>query len=477
MLKNHRITREVIAHSIQNVVQRRLCTSCGACGGVCHCEAITFKIDPYGSYTPIVDDKKCNGCGICMRVCPGHQFDFAEQHRRIHGRLPEHPALGPWINIFTCYANNEDILSRSQSGGFVSSLLIHGIEQGFWDGAVVTRWRTPSAPLAPEVLIARNREDVLSAVGSIYNPVPTAMVIKRLLKETSRVAFVGTSCQIQAMRKAETVYPRLKERIKLYIGLHCLGVFTYHFHDQVLHKLRLSREDIKSFRHRDKSWRGWPCDMQLKDMEDQIYNLDAKNSRLWPRPYFTNWRCQLCPDKANEFSDVSCGDCRIPEEYDYYRNAGYNLCKGLSEVVVRTPRAKVVVDHAIQNGCWVIHQTSPVAVTRSIGVAGKKLGIPYFTKVARFFRIGIPDYGVQFQLTKMANRRFARCIHAKSILVSSRYYLFYHMSRYKAYRVLLKHIPHSFLGKLNRMLDSRVEYVAHAGEDQLTALYTKPEGN
>lgn len=306
--------------TIDFVVRKHLCTSCGTCAGVCGNHAIEMHLSRFGVYVPVVNGELCTHCGLCVRVCPGYGFDYAKQYHRIHGSLPEHIALGAYLGGYVGYTTDQEVLHRSQSGGFVSTLALFCMEKGLADGAVVTRWRQDS-PLEPQTYIARNREEVLAAVGSKYNPVPASQIIGNILKEPGRFVFVGTPCQIQGMRKAEEVFSKLSDKIALYVGLHCLGVFTFHFHDQILHKIGLSRNELIYFRHRDKASGGWPCGMRLEGPKGRIYDLDANNSRLWPRPYFTNWRCLLCFDKANEFSDVSCGDCRIPEEPFYLLSA------------------------------------------------------------------------------------------------------------------------------------------------------------
>jgi len=381
--------------NVNFVVKQHLCTSCGTCAGVCGVNAIEMRINRFGIYVPFIDDDLCNHCSLCVTVCPGCGFDYVKQYTRLHGSIPEHVALGACLGAYAGYTTDEEILRISQSGGFISTLLLFCLERELIDGAVVTRW-LENSPLEPQTYIARNRQEILAAVGSKYNPIPTSEIIKKILKESGRFAFVGTPCQIQGMRKAEEVLPKLTEKIALYIGLHCLGVFTYHFHDQILYKCGIQRENLVYFRYRDKVWRGWPCDMLLKDKHGRTCNFDAKNSRIWPRPYFTNWRCLNCFDKANEFSDISCGDCRISHEHVFFEKQGFDIKNGLSEFVIRTERGNRVVSQAIEEGKLIVRRVDADSVADSIGVAGKKIGLNTFSRVAKIFRAGVPEYGVRF---------------------------------------------------------------------------------
>lgn len=455
--------------NISFVSQKLLCTSCGICAGACPTGAIQMTLNKFGIYVPVIDEKLCTNCRLCVQSCPGHRFDYLHHYNRLHGKIPEHVALGNYLGAYIGYATDEEVLRLSQSGGFVSAILIHCIEKGFIDGAIVTRWRQDD-PFRPETYIARTREEILEAVGSKYNPIPAGQILGRLLNESGKFAFVGTSCQIQGMRKAEEVYPNLADKIGLYIGLHCLGVFTYHFHDQILHKLHLNRKNVKYFRHRDKAWRGWPCDMRLKDNNNNEYNLDANKSRLWPRPFFTNWRCQLCFDKANEFSDVSCGDCRIWGEHQIFKKQGYDLKHGVSEIVIRTERARKIILDAIQERKFIFRTTDADSVASSIGVSGKKLGLGRFKHVGKLFKVGIPQYKVQFSSPCVEHSLKWRLLSPWAFLHSAAYFIFFWMLSYPLARWMMKRVPHRVLGWLDLKSRKQVDWSAMASNPKITVI-------
>lgn len=421
-----------------------------------------MHVNSYGIYVPVIDAETCTECGICVRSCPGHEFNYTYYHKKVHHRLPEHAGLGPYFDCYVAYTNDNEILEKSQSGGLVTTVLVYCLEKGLVDGAVVSKWSDDN-PLVPETYIARTREEILRAVGSIYNSVPAAQSAAEILNTEGRFAFVGTSCQIQGMRKAEELYPKLSDKIALYLGLHCLGVFTYHFHDQIFHKIGLERDKVKRFRHRDKAWRGWPCDMRITDIEGNTYDIAAWNSRLKPRPFFTNWRCQLCFDKANEFSDISFGDCRIPAMHKVIQQDGYTLERGLSEFVVRTARGERVVNSLIKDGNITFYAADADSLTKSIG-AEKKIGIKTFFVLARLFNVGVPKYGVLFSPVQRSNAVTGFLIDKWTKISSSRYWFFYYGAHYNLFRKIMMHIPHRLFGLANLLLDRNVEWRTHRSD-------------
>ena len=52
-------------NNVTRIVESGVCTGCNACNV---CEHITFQLNKYGFYSPVVDDK-CDGCGRCVKEC------------------------------------------------------------------------------------------------------------------------------------------------------------------------------------------------------------------------------------------------------------------------------------------------------------------------------------------------------------------------------------------------------------------------
>ncbi len=439
-----------IINNVKKVATAKLCTSCGICKAICPVNCIELKIDKYGIFSPVIDDK-CIHCGKCLNVCPGIDFDYQYFMRKIHCKVPENVILGPIIKSYVGYTSNKEVLNVSQSGGFVSELLIYGIEKQLFDGAVVTAWDEKD-PFKPIVYIAKTKDEVLKAVGSKYNPIPVAAIVEELIKLEGRYVFVGTSCQIHGMRKAEEQVKGLSEKIFLYLGLHCLKVFNYYYHDQILHKINEKKENIKYFRFRDKQWRGWPCDMRLITKKNKIIDLTGEFSRLQARSYFSNWRCYLCFDKFNQFSDISCGDCRIHKHYgkDSLAEAYYSGI-GKSDIVVRSARGDKILKQLINDRKLIVEESNVEDLIKTVAPAEKLIGLIYAKKIMSKFKKAIPNYHMEFLFD---TKQHGRLRNIYSELVVLHYYFCHCFMRFKFFRFVLKLIPHHVLGKIAKLRDN-----------------------
>lgn len=152
--------------NIKEVVDEGLCTGCGTCASVCPNLAIKMVLDSKkGIYVSRIDENNCNDCGSCYEVCPGHCVDFKELNLSIFGKEPENILIGNYTNCYIGHATDYEIRYNSASGGLVTALLIFALEEGIIDGALVTKMSKQN-PLEPEVVIARTKEEIISAAGS-----------------------------------------------------------------------------------------------------------------------------------------------------------------------------------------------------------------------------------------------------------------------------------------------------------------------
>ena len=307
---------------IQEVYDKGLCTGCGTCIALCPKGAIKLTMNKKkGIYVPELDEENCNQCGLCLNVCPGHEVDFKELNLEIFGKQPEDVWLGNYIGLYIGHATDYEIRYNSSSGGLVTALLIFALEEGIIDGALVTKM-SDHRPLEPKIFIARTKEEIISAMGSHYCPVPANIRLKEILKEEGKFAVVGLPCHLHGVRKAEMLNENLTEKIVLHFGLMCSNTTSFLGTEYFLRKLGLRIESIEKFYYRKGGWLPKKKVVVVVGGVENVLQIPTGRFRsllyqvLDNSTYHQNFvvpRCLLCCDHTCEFADISFGDPRLPE--------------------------------------------------------------------------------------------------------------------------------------------------------------------
>lgn len=296
--------------TIDKIINNNLCTGCGTCVSLCPQNAIVIEENKKkGINIPKIIKKKCIGCEVCYKICPGQEVDFVKLNAHIFGTQPSDLMLGNYSGCYIGYTPNYEIRYNATSGGVITELLIFALECGIIDGAVVTRMST-NDPLRPESFIARTKDEIIAASKSKYCPVPTNIVIKEIeSSEGEKFAFVGLPCQIHGLRKAELLFPKIKDKIIMHFGIFCNHTPSYLATDYLLKQLKIKKDYIESLNYRGN---GWPGKMKIQLKNGEQLEL----GEYWGNgfgQYFLPYRCTLCYDHTAELADISFGDAWIPE--------------------------------------------------------------------------------------------------------------------------------------------------------------------
>lgn len=312
----------------REVIDQGRCNFCGACLAVCTANDVNAlcvreNIPQYIEDPEIV--KKCLECGICYLVC-GQTEDL---EGAIGERYGTDFPLGSYKYLTIAKTTDQKIHVIAQDGGVVTSILKYLFQHHLIDGAVVNKpnanWKS-----TPEIIISV--DELFETVGTRYNAIPAVQELGnyRLIenKENPRLAFVGTPCQIQPIRKMQVMNAKPGVFVKYAIGLFCMENFDYEglMREKLAGELRINLADIsklnikKNFFVHTKD--GQQIEIPLKDLQ----HLVRKN-------------CHYCIDFTNICADISVGGIGAP--------AGY------STVLVRTDVgqklfSKLLVDKALE---------------------------------------------------------------------------------------------------------------------------------
>jgi len=339
--------------NVSSVVKADMCTGCGTCSVFCPKEAITVKnSEDKGTYDAEIDLAKCVFCGVCTQICPRLELNIQLLNKEIFGHQPASLVFGNFLECYSGYSNffNSKLTDYVSSGGMATQLLVFALENGIIDGALVTRF-DKKKPLEPQGFLATTVDEIISAAGSKYCSCPTNLGLRELLHRKGKFAVIGLPCHIQAIRKAQQVFPELRERIVLTIGLFCAFTIVSQGIDVLLRKLKIERNNVARFSFRG---HGWPGKMAVSDRDGKLQGIPLMAKKpgipfvwlsygsylpLFCSYLFAPWSCLFCQDHFNQLSDISLGDAWLRE----FRKSPI----GLSLVVVRSEKGRLLVQKAI----------------------------------------------------------------------------------------------------------------------------------
>ncbi|MBW1779756.1 MAG: Coenzyme F420 hydrogenase/dehydrogenase, beta subunit C-terminal domain [Deltaproteobacteria bacterium] len=289
---------------IEEVQKPGLCHHCGGC--VTFCTAVNYgalELDENGM--PRMGDKdKCIECGICYMICP----ETGELDEETRKAVDWDPPMGKAIKTTMARSNDHEIRQRATDGGAVTALLLNLFERGRIDGAIVTRQMDP---FHREPILAMSREEIIEAAGfhfdtsqglkhfsHVYSSFSPSMKQLRLViqKGLSRVAMVGTPCQIRAFRKIQTLGVVPSDAIKYCLGLFCSGNFTIGRGERkrMAEEYGFRWEDVKRINIKEKLM------IHLKSGEIMFIPLNELD-------FMKRYACRYCSDYSAEYADISFG--------------------------------------------------------------------------------------------------------------------------------------------------------------------------
>ncbi len=305
---------------MENVVETGICSGCGACVIVC-----PFKnILKYSNERPVLVGE-CKNCSICLKVCPRNNIQDDELEELIFGRRKTSDDLfGIFKKIYVSRSMDEKILKKGQDGGVASTILTSALNSGLIDGAIVSGV-DPFTPWLPTPLVVKCREEIIGNAGTRYTYSSNIIALKKAVNDgLKKIAFVGTPCQILAIRRMQkNNLKKFTRPIVFTIGLFCSESFSYQglMIEKIQKGLSIDLNDVVKMNIKGR--------MLVYLRNGHVVKIPLKEVRK-----YVQQKCSYCNDFSAELADISLG--------------GIGLNK-MTLTIVRTDKGQEVFNQVISN--------------------------------------------------------------------------------------------------------------------------------
>jgi coenzyme F420 hydrogenase subunit beta len=284
------------------VVDKGLCTLCGACAAVC-----PYNIIEYGEEGPHIKEK-CfrNGQGACKDVCHRLMTDAARISMNVFNFKAKPPTnlLGQYEKIVAARATDPAIRDSAQDGGAVTALLAYMFDNNLIDGAA-----TVAGMAKPQSQVIMGKDELMATTGAKYAAVPVLSALRTSGLEPSRVAMVGLPCQVFGERRMQ-FFTGLKAhppehgtdgekafipQFPYVIGLFCMENFRQDRLASCFSGAGIDPNDIKKYSIHTDSF------TVETSKGEHVFSLKDLAGCVWEG-------CKMCRDATARVADISAGN-------------------------------------------------------------------------------------------------------------------------------------------------------------------------
>ncbi len=316
---------------LQEMVQKaHLCTGCGACVGLCPYHVV------YNDQTIVLHSCDLKE-GRCYAFCPRAPTDYESLRKLLFDEADLTPELGAMKGFYITRAADENLRSRAQHGGTVTALMTLALEEGLIDAAIVAE---DQEDFQHHGVALDDPEAVKERGKSKFIVSPTVAEFNKTVQgERQRIGVVATPCQAQALakmrRKPMASNDNQIDKLKLVIGLFCGWTLSWRpFVD-----LLKTRTDLSEI-----------IGMDIPPGKGLVEIYTTKETLSFPMDEIQSCvreGCLYCVDSTAEFSDISVGSARLPEDWAETRS--------WNQVIVRSQRGQELLDLARSKGVLEFH--------------------------------------------------------------------------------------------------------------------------
>lgn len=327
----------VLPPVLARVVRGDLCAGCGACAGLLP-DKIELREDTTGYLRPKQKvPLSASEDGLIAAICPGLGQVVAAEGRA------DSVLWGPYVSMQTGWATDPAMRFAGSSGGALSALLVHLLNERLVD-AVVEIAADPDHPTRNITVIRTDAAGILASAGSRYAPSAPLENLRALAADGRRFAFVGKPCDVAALRVVIKREPAFAQTFPVLLSFFCAGVPSHVGGRAVLTALGAPEGETVSFRYRGNGWPGQAV-ARLKDGSERAMTYHASWGGILSK--HVQHRCKICADGTGTAADLVCADAWESDEKGYPL---FEEAPGVSLIVARTPLGAAVLDRARAGG-------------------------------------------------------------------------------------------------------------------------------
>lgn len=322
-----------------DVINKKICSGCGACVGICPKKALSLSLDGRGNVYPKVNQEICVNCGLCANICNYKNIEKKQYSSK---------------ECYAAVSKNKSLLNSSSSGGAFSTIAKSFIE----DGGIVCgcTMEYTNDKLRINHIIVESINDLYKIQGSKYSQSDITKVlptIKKLLESQKKVLFSGTPCQIIGLKS----YLKKDYNNLFTIDLVCHGAPNQKlFHDYINFLEKKKNISITNFIFRDKS-KGWENIGKIeyvtkkgKYKKKVVFSNESSYFHFFEKGYFFRECCYNCKFAGFQHpADITIGDYWGIKNVHPELIEKINIKAGVSCLIVNNSKGTELLDKYGQN--------------------------------------------------------------------------------------------------------------------------------
>jgi coenzyme F420 hydrogenase subunit beta len=407
-----------------SVVASGICAGCGACVALAEPGSARMITSP-GGVIPAFD-QHCELPDLAWQACPGKGVDYPSLYQKHFGGPPSDWRVGHVDRLWTGHASDPVIRRSGASGGVTSAVLIHLLESGQIDAAILARQGVPT-PEQASWFIARSRGEILSCAQSVYVPVSMLDALPHLVPG-ERYAMTCVPEQSAALRILQHGGDPHARQIRFVLGPYTGTALDPRAIRSLLRSHKVADDDpITSLK-----WRAgeWPGHLEILTASGR----EIRSRKVYYNfliPFFITRTSLQSMDFANEFTDLSVGDAWSPK----FEALG----QGFSVVASRTAEMTAIIGEMVGKSLLTLEQADLLEASAMHGhmIDFKKRGGWLRNQWRRKLGLAAPDCGLA-----PAGTGTARIL--VEIVISS----IFTICRTAPARWVMEHVPEKILGPL-----------------------------